>query len=124
MTEQEDIREIKVPSYYIMLSQGVLEYCDVYDVRAAVSLYEQNKNKEIAGVLLERNSLQRKLDLAESKINSLEASQTRWVKCSERLPEKAGYYFTSARWVRWFQPDYQEWEGVRAWLENVPEFVP
>ena len=60
----------------------------------------------------------------KTKLADLEASQTRWVKCSERLPEKVGYYFTSARWVRWFQPDYQEWEGVRAWLENVPEFVP
>ena len=66
--------------------------------------------------------LQKEYDALKAKLADLEASQTRWVQCSERLPEKAGYYLTSARWVRWFQPDFLVWDGVVAWLENVPKF--
>lgn len=65
--------------------------------------------------------IEQERDALKAKI---EASQTRWVKCSERLPQKVGYYFTSARQVRWFHTDFLVWDGVVAWLENVPEFVP
>ena len=64
------------------------------------------------------------VEALKAKLASLEASQARWVKCSERLPEKMGYYITSGWVIRWFQPDFIEWKGVVAWLENVPEYVP
>lgn len=65
-----------------------------------------------------------------------EATQTRWVKCSERMPPKPGQYFilekihTTAglrlavamgKTEGWITHDRDD---VVAWLENVPEFVP
>lgn len=61
-----------------------------------------------------------------------EATQTRWVKCSERMPEKAGEYLFVRisdgevfQEVVWWDArpgmKYQMWD---AWLENVPEIVP
>ena len=70
------------------------------------------------------------------QIEELEATQTRWVKCSERMPPKPGQYFilekihTTAglrlavamgKTEGWITHDRDD---VVAWLENVPEFVP
>ena len=68
----------------------------------------------------------------DAKIADIEASQTRWVKCSERMPEKAGEYLFVRisdgevfQEVVWWDArpgmKYQMWD---AWLENVPEIVP
>ena len=71
-------------------------------------------------------------------------TQSRWVKCSERLPEQVGSYmvkrywpftseYTSAYQFYYGQKAYETWQSgwekepaseVVAWLENVPEFVP
>ncbi len=66
-----------------------------------------------------------------------EATQTRWVKCSERTPLTPGYYIVAvsenstgpATALAHWSVGAQLWtsyysDAVVAWLENVPEYVP
>ena len=61
-------------------------------------------------------------------------AETRWVKCSERLPISAGWYFVRCvphhrypedpnMGIVWIQPDESN-DSVEAWLEGVPEYAP
>ena len=68
----------------------------------------------------------------KAKLASLETSQARWVKCSERMPEKAGEclfvrisdgeVFQELVW--WDARPGMKYQMWNAWLENVPEYVP
>ena len=70
-------------------------------------------------------------------ISKLEATQTRWVKCSERTPLTPGYYIVAvsenstgpATALAHWSVGAQLWrsyysDAVVAWLENVPKYAP
>ena len=74
---------------------------------------------------------------------TLKATQTRWVKCSERMPEKVGSYIVKIWWattseyttslIFFYGYSYETSMAgfglpkdgkVVAWLENVPKYAP
>jgi len=65
------------------------------------------------------------------RITQLESTQTRWVPCSERMPERTGEYLVpkeSSDGDVYTDFIYytlgRKWLHVYAWLDGVPEFVP
>ncbi len=96
---------------------------------------------EIRGMALQAMM---EVEALKANLASLEASQVRWVKCSERLPtKKEGEYFcilqgrildevhtdfcigglTDSGELLPTEPVAPQWKII-AWLENVPEYAP
>ena len=74
------------------------------------------------------------IKLLVEKVQRLEKARVQWMKCAVRLPPKGGWYFAKKSpdpgypddpnmYVCWLDPA-EPFDGVIAWLENVPEFVP
>ena len=97
-------------------------------------------DRQLEECLEHYRKLAEKNEQLDRKVVSLEASQTRWVKCSERLPEKEGKYvvliaedgiistmqctwYCSGKFRGWLFNKYNN-QKIIAWLENVPEFKP
>ena len=81
-----------------------------------------------------RDEFEELLDAYDETVNALKTVQTRWVKLSERLPTRAGCYFVKFTHNDRYQDDPnmgvvlihpdESNDGVEAWLEGVPEYVP
>lgn len=88
------------------------------------------------GNIMESVSLDTRIIELSNQIMELEAAQTRWVKCSERMPHKPGQYFilekshtttgmrlgvAMGKTEGWLTHDRDD---VVAWLDNVPKYEP
>lgn len=119
---------------------------DTYDERIAtlesrLELVSENEEGNVMRVDVGDNDgigcRDETIRLLDARIKKLESWKIGWVKCSERLPTKAGHYFTQRRWplansdlsvaISYFHPD-DSWGGIMAdvvaWFDNVPEYVP
>lgn len=102
--------------------------------------FDEEPDRQLEECLEHYRKLAEKNEQLDRKVVSLEASQTRWVKCSERLPEKEGKYvvliaedgiistmqctwYCSGKFRGWLFNKYNN-QKIIAWLENVPEFKP
>ena len=74
---------------------------------------------------------------AKMRVEELEATQTRWVPCSERMPPSEEVvlctlqnepndplYIDLIIFNKDGEPKIDGYGNILAWLENVPEFVP
>lgn len=89
----------------------------------------------------EAHALEVENEKLKARVAELEATQTRWVKCSERMPEhselpgRRRHLLIDDRGKHWLGTGFGEWfvfglkpgdayPNIVAWLENVPEYVP